>query len=57
MKLLVSEDRIRGRRLVLKNGVLVVEKCPTLPPEQIAQVVDAVLDQRALSAEATTGNR
>jgi hypothetical protein len=34
MKLSISEDRIRGRRLVLTNGALAVEKVEPLPPEQ-----------------------
>jgi hypothetical protein len=37
MKLLVSEDRIGGRRLILRNGKLVVERTKPLDAEIVAQ--------------------
>lgn len=53
--MLISEDRIRGRRLILKNGQLVVEKIEPLPAEQVALLADALAN--ALKRESPDGHQ
>jgi hypothetical protein len=36
MRLVISEDRITGKRLVLKDGTLAVESCRKLEADQVA---------------------
>jgi hypothetical protein len=41
--MLISEDRIRGRRLLLSNGKLVIQSIKPLDPDVVAQVSAALL--------------
>jgi len=43
MRIVVHEDRIQGRRLVLKDGVLALEPCRKLEPAQVAMLAQAAI--------------
>jgi hypothetical protein len=43
MRLLISENRIEGKRLVLRDGKLTVERCRQLEPAQIALIAQAAV--------------